>query len=486
MRALPASVTLRTFAAQLLVLFALAAALPARAELPDFTPLAESAGKAVVNISASAKSSKRAGQQDVPEIFRRFFGDDFNFAPSPQDKQSFGSGFIISADGYVLTNNHVVQGADKVTVRLADRRELDAEVIGTDERADVALLKIEGKDLPVLRIGNPDQLKVGAWVLAIGSPFGFEYSVTSGIVSAKARALPNESYVPFIQTDVAINPGNSGGPLLNMSGEVIGINSQIYSRSGGFMGLSFAIPIDVAMESVEQLKTSGHVARGYLGVVIQDISRDLADAYGLPRPAGALIAKVLPGSPAEKTGLKEGDVITQFSGRDINLSSELPQMVGRAKVGQSYPLTVYRDGKARTLNFEVAALPDADADSSTSAGKGKPARPDLSRLGINSIRELSAEEKAALKIDGGAVIMQLAEGAAADAGLRAGDVVVSLQGKPVATAKQFADMAKDLPTGKAVPLGVNRRGQPLILALKLAAPAPDKGAATDKADKKKQ
>ncbi|MDQ8037595.1 MAG: DegQ family serine endoprotease [Pedobacter sp.] len=484
MRSLPGSVALRTFLVQLLALVLLATTLPARAELPDFTPLAENAGKAVVNISASAKSSKRAGQQDVPEIFRRFFGDDFNFAPSPQDKQSFGSGFIISADGYVLTNNHVVQGADKVTVRLSDRRELDAEVIGTDERSDVALLKIEGKDLPVLKIGNPDQLKVGEWVLAIGSPFGFEYSVTSGIVSAKARALPNESYVPFIQTDVAINPGNSGGPLLNMKGEVIGINSQIYSRSGGFMGLSFAIPIDVAMESVEQLKTSGHVARGYLGVVIQDISRDLADAYGLPRPAGALIAKVLPGSPAEKAGLKEGDVITQFSGRDINLSSELPQMVGRAKVGQSYPLTVYRDGKAKTLNFAVAALPDDDSDGApTPAGKGKAAKPDLSRLGINSIRDLSAEEKAALKIDGGAVIMQLAEGAAADAGLRAGDVVISLQGKAVATAKQFADMAKDLPTAKAVPLGVNRRGQPLILALKLAA-APDADKA-DKAEKKK-
>lgn len=464
MRSLLGSVTIRTIA-----VLALFAAAPVRAELPDFTPLAENAGKAVVNISASAKSSsKRGAQQDVPEIFRRFFGDDFNFAPAPQDRQSFGSGFIISSDGYVLTNNHVVQGADKVTVRLSDRRELDAEVIGTDERSDVALLKIDAKDLPVLKIGNPDQLKVGEWVLAIGSPFGFEYSVTSGIVSAKSRALPNEAYVPFIQTDVAINPGNSGGPLLNMKGEVIGINSQIYSRSGGFMGLSFAIPIDVAMDSVDQLKATGHVSRGYLGVVIQDISRDLADAYGLPRPAGALVSKVLPGSPAEKAGLKDGDVITQFNSRDINLSSDLPQMVGRSKVGQSYPLTVYRDGKPRNLNFEVAALPDDQADGTAAAkGKAKPAKPDLSRLGINSIRDLSAEEKAALKIDGGVVVMQLAEGAAADAGLRAGDVIVSLQSKPVITAKQFADLAKELPSGKALPLGVNRRGQPLILALKL-------------------
>ncbi|MDI1301040.1 MAG: DegQ family serine endoprotease [bacterium] len=458
-------------------------AAPVRAELPDFSPLAEDAGRAVVNISASAKSSKRAGQQDVPEIFRKFFGEDFNFAPAPQERQSFGSGFIISKDGYVLTNNHVVQGADKVTVRLSDRREVDAEVIGSDERSDVALLKIDGHDLPVLKIGDPDKLKVGEWVLAIGSPFGFEYSVTAGIVSAKARTLPNGEYVPFIQTDVAINPGNSGGPLLNMKGEVIGINSQIYSRSGGFMGLSFAIPIDVAMETVDQLKSSGHVSRGYLGVVIQDISRDLADAYGLSRPAGALVSRVMPGTPAEKAGLKEGDVITQFNGHDINLSAELPQMVGRVKVGNSYPLTVVRDGRARTLNFEVAALPDDEAPA-TATGKGKTARPDLSRLGISSIRDLTAEEKAALKIEAGVVILQLGEGAAADAGLRAGDVIVSLQGKAVSTAREFIETAKSLPAGKALPLAVNRRGQPIILVLRLDA-VPDEPAKPASPPKKK-
>ena len=467
----------RSLLFRMVTLLVLVGASPARAELPDFRLLAAEASRAVVNISASAKSKSRTSQQDVPEIFRRFFGDDFNFTPPPQDRQSFGSGFIISNDGYVLTNNHVVRGADKVTVRLNDRRELDAEVIGTDERADVALLKIEGKDLPALRIGNPEQLQVGEWVLAIGSPFGFEYSVTSGIVSAKARALPNEAYVPFIQTDVAINPGNSGGPLLNLQGEVIGINSQIYSRSGGFMGLSFAIPIDVAMESVAQIKTSGHVARGYLGVVTQEITRDLADAYNLPRPAGALVSKVLPATPAEKAGVKDGDVITQFNGRDINLASDLPQMVGRAKVGNSYPLTVVREGKVRTLNFEVAALPE-DMEAGLQ-GKGKPgkaaAKPDLSRLGINSIRDLAPEERAALKVDGGVVIMQITDGAAADAGLRAGDVVTSLQGKPVADAPAFVAMAKDLPAGKALPMGINRRGQPMILALRLApAEAPAK------------
>ncbi|HET8731637.1 MAG TPA: DegQ family serine endoprotease [Moraxellaceae bacterium] len=448
----------------------------ARAEVPDFRPLVAEASKAVVNISASAKAKGRVGQQqEVPEIFRRFFGDDFNFAPAPQDRQSFGSGFIISKDGYVLTNNHVVQGADKVTVRLNDRRELDAEVVGTDERSDVALLKIDAKDLPVLRIGNPEQLQVGEWVLAIGSPFGFDYSVTSGIVSAKARALPNEAYVPFIQTDVAINPGNSGGPLLNMQGDVVGINSQIYSRSGGFMGLSFAIPIDVAMESVEQIKASGHVARGYLGVVTQEITRDLADAFGLAKPAGALVSKVLPGTPAEKAGLKDGDVITQFNGRDINLATDLPQMVGRAKVGGVYPLTVVRDGKPRTVNFTVAALPE-DETAATSIKSGKPAKPDLSRLGISSVRDLSAEEKTALKIDGGVVILQLTEGAAADAGLRPGDVITALRGKPVADSHAFVEMAKDLPAGKALPMAVNRRGQPLILALRLAPAEADKPA----------
>lgn len=440
-----------------------------QAQLPDFTPLAETQSKAVVNISASAKSKGRAGaQQEVPEIFRRFFGDDFGYAPAPRDRQSFGSGFVISKDGYVLTNNHVVQGADKVTVRLSDRRELDAEVIGTDERSDVALLKIEATDLPAMKIGDPEKLKVGEWVMAIGSPFGFEYSVTAGIVSAKSRALPNESYVPFIQTDVAINPGNSGGPLLNMDGEVVGINSQIYSRSGGFMGLSFAIPIDVAMDVVAQLKTDGHVARGYLGVVTQDITRDLAEAYGLPRPAGALVAKVLPGTPAEKAGVKEGDVITRFNGRDIGLSSELPQMIGRAKVGDKLPLEVIRDGKVQILSFEVASLPE---DQDVSAAKAAADKPDINRMGI-TIRDLTPQEKAQLKLEGGVVVLQVVEGAGADAGLQPGDVVVALNRKPVLTAQQFVDTAKSLPAGKAVPMSVSRRGQPMILPLRLEAAVP--------------
>ena len=439
----------------------------------DFSELVEQNAKAVVNISASTKAKKgQMQQQQVPEAFKRFFGDDFNFAPQPRDRQSFGSGFIISKDGYVLTNNHVVDHADKVTVKLNDRRELEAEVIGTDERTDVALLKIKADNLPVVHIGNPDVLKVGQPVLAIGSPFGFDYSATAGIVSAKSRALPNESYVPFIQTDVAINPGNSGGPLFNSDGQVIGINSQIYSRSGGYMGLAFAIPIDVAMDVVEQLKDNGKVSRGYLGVVIQDIDRDLAEAYGLAKPAGALVAKVLPDTPAEKAGLKEGDIILAFNGQDIGLSSELPQLIGRTKVGKKVPLTLLREGKKMDIPFEVASLPDdEEVDSDKQA-----AEPDLNSLGIG-LRNLTEQEKTQLKLDDGVVVLRLAEdGAAAEAGIRPNDVIVRVNNQRVKDTQEFIKIAKKLPANKAVPVVINRAGQPRILALRIEG--------TDKKDSK--
>ncbi len=442
----------------------------------DFSDLVEKNAKAVVNISASTKAKKRNAQQlqqqQVPDIFRHFFGDQFQFAPPQREKQSFGSGFIISKEGYVLTNNHVVDHADKVIVKLNDRREVEAEVIGTDERTDVALLKIKADNLPVVEIGNPDKLKVGQPVLAIGSPFGFDYSATAGIVSAKSRALPNESYVPFIQTDVAINPGNSGGPLFNADGQVIGINSQIYSRSGGYMGLAFAIPIDVAMDVVDQLKDKGKVSRGYLGVVIQDIDRDLAEAYGLAKPAGALVAKVLPDTPAEKSGLKEGDVIIAFNGQDIGLSSELPQMIGRAKVGKKVPLTLLRDGKKMDIPFEVASLPDDEEDSPEKA-----AEPDLNSLGVG-LRNLNDQEKTQLKLEGGVLVLRLADdGAAADAGLRANDVIVRLNNQTIKDTQEFIKIAKKLPANKAVPIMIYRAGQPRILALRIES--------TDKKDSKK-
>ncbi|MES2917011.1 MAG: DegQ family serine endoprotease [Pseudomonadota bacterium] len=461
----------RSLMFRMVAVLVLVGASPARAELPDFRPLAAEASHAVVNISASTKSRARAAPQEVPEPFRRFFGDEFSFAPPPQDRQSSGTGFIISRDGYILTNNHVVQGADVVTVRLKDRRELDAEVVGTDERADVALLKIDAKDLPVLVIGDPEQLQVGEWVLAIGSPFGFDYSVTSGILSAKARGLPGNPYVPFLQTDVPINPGNSGGPLFNLQGQVVGINSQIFSLSRGYMGLSFAIPIDVAMESVEQIKASGHVTRGYLGVATQDVTRDLADAYNLPLPAGALVTRVMPGTPAEKAGVKDGDVITRFNGRDISLASDLTPLVGRAKVGSSYPLTVIREGKPLTISVEVMPLPD-DQVATGSARPGKAGKPDVSRLGI-AIRDLTADEKAGLKIESGVVVFQVNE-VAAEAGLRPGDVITALQGKPVGDGRSFVESVKALPGGKVVAVAVNRRGHPLILALRLPAQEEDK------------
>ncbi|RZU47101.1 serine protease Do [Fluviicoccus keumensis] len=437
----------------------------ASASAVDFSDLVEQNAKAVVNISASAKAVRSKPslqqQQQIPDIFKKFFGDDFGM-PQQRDRQSFGSGFIISKDGYVLTNNHVVVDADKVVIRLNDRRELEADVVGTDERTDVALLKIKADDLPTVKIGNPDKLKVGQPVLAIGSPFGFDYSATAGIVSAKSRALPNESYVPFIQTDVAINPGNSGGPLFNADGEVIGINSQIYSRSGGYMGLAFAIPIDVAMEVADQLKAGGKVSRGYLGVVVQDVDRDLAEAYGLAKPAGALVAKVIPETPAEKAGLKEGDVITAFDGHDIGLSSELPQMIGRAKVGKKTPLTVLRDGKPQTLTFEVASLPnDADDDGGSTSGE-----PDIDSLHI-SIRNLNDQEKAQLKVDGGVVVMQVVDGVAADAGVRPGDIILKLNGQAIKETKDFVAIARKLPVNKAVPMLTLRQGQPKILAIRL-------------------
>jgi len=432
----------------------------------DFSELVEKNANAVVNISASTKAKKRSlsqqQQQQVPDIFRHFFGDQFGYAPPQRDKQSFGSGFIISKEGYVLTNNHVVDNADKVIVKLNDRRELEAEVIGTDERTDVALLKIKADNLPVVQIGNPDKLKVGQPVLAIGSPFGFDYSATAGIVSAKSRALPNESYVPFIQTDVAINPGNSGGPLFNADGQVIGINSQIYSRSGGYMGLAFAIPIDVAMDVVEQLKDKGKVSRGYLGVVIQDIDRDLAEVYGLSKPAGALVSKVLPDTPAEKAGLKEGDVIIAFNNQEIGLSSELPQMIGRAKVGKKVPLTLLRDGKKMDVPFEVASLPEDEVDTADKANE-----PDLNSLGIG-LRNLTEQEKTQLKLEGGVVVLRLADdGAAAEAGLRANDVLVRLNNQMVKDTDEFLKIAKKLLVNKAVPVMIYRAGQPRIVALRL-------------------
>ena len=453
--------------------------LVARAELPDFTPLVEEASPAVVNISTRQKLPQRgaAGAQVMPDLeglppmLREFFERNMPQMPrNPQggrqrEAQSLGSGFIISRDGYVLTNNHVVADADEIIVRLSDRSELEAKLIGADPRTDVALLKVQGKDLPIVKIGKSDELKVGSWVLAIGSPFGFDHSVTAGIVSAKGRSLPNENYVPFIQTDVAINPGNSGGPLFNLDGEVIGINSQIFTRSGGFMGLSFAIPIDVAMSVADQLKAEGKVSRGWLGVVIQEVNKDLAESFGLDKPAGALVAQVLEGGPAAKGGLQVGDVILSMNGQPIVLSADLPHLVGALKPGSKIDLDVVRGGTRKTLSMAIGALPEEGDEMAASGAEG--VERSSNRLGV-SVVELTDEQKKALDIQGGVVIKDVLEGPAAMMGLRPGDVITHLNNQAISSAKTFTQIAKDLPKNRSVSMRVLRQGRASFITFKLA------------------
>ncbi|CEA01075.1 protease Do [Pseudomonas saudimassiliensis] len=450
------------------------------ANLPDFTELVEEASPAVVNISTRQNVNPRSAAmgpmmpdlEGLPPIFREFFERSFpggsQSAPQRQ-AQSLGSGFIVSKDGYVLTNNHVVADADEIFVRLSDRREMEAELIGADPRSDLALLKIEaGADLPVVRMGKSADLKTGEWVLAIGSPFGFEYSVTAGIVSAKGRSLPNESYVPFIQTDVAINPGNSGGPLFNLDGEVVGINSQIFTRSGGFMGLSFAIPVDVAMDVVEQLKSEGTVRRGWLGVVIQEVNKDLAESFGLERPAGALVAQVMPGGPGDKGGLKAGDVILKLNGEDIIMSSDLPHAVGRMRPGSKATMDIIRDRKRQKLQIEIGALAEDDA---MAAGPGapSPSAPAATdnRLGI-AVVELTDEQKKSLDVPAGVVVREVRPGPGAMIGLRPGDVITNLNNRVVATAADFAEIASKLPANRSVSMRVIRQGRASYITFRLA------------------
>lgn len=439
-------------------------------ELPDFTELVDANAPAVVNISTvqrrevSESRRPRSRNEDLEEFFRRFFPPERGGAPR-RAPQSLGSGFIISKDGYVLTNNHVVDGADEIVVRLSDRRELTAALVGADPRSDLAVLKLDAKNLPTVKLGKSKPLKVGEWVLAIGSPFGFDYSVTAGIVSAKGRSLPteaNENYVPYIQTDVAINPGNSGGPLFNLKGEVVGINSQIYSNSGGFMGVSFAIPIDVAMEVADQLKDNGRVSRGWLGVVIQEVNRELAESFGLDKPAGALVARVLEGSPAEAAGLREGDVIIAFNGDPIGLSSELPHLVGRTRVGSTSNMRVQRDGKAITIPVKIGELAD-----NAMAGRAVdgPVDADVGRIGL-TVAPLTDAERENLSLEGGVKVVS-SSGPAAEAGLREGDIITRLNNRAIDDPEAFAKVAKELPAGRSVPVLIVRGDVPTFLAFRV-------------------
>ncbi|BDX19025.1 serine protease MucD [Halopseudomonas aestusnigri] len=448
------------------------------ADLPDFTELVEEASPAIVNISTRQKVSSQpvAGMQGMPDLegmppmFREFFERSFPQAPAPREReapQSLGSGFIISRDGYVLTNNHVVADADEIFVRLSDRREMQAELVGADPRSDLALLKIDaGDDLPVVKIGKSADLKPGEWVLAIGSPFGFDYSVTAGIVSAKGRSLPNENYVPFIQTDVAINPGNSGGPLFNLDGEVVGINSQIFTRSGGFMGLSFAIPMDVAMDVVEQIKDSGSVQRGWLGVVIQEVNKDLAESFDLPKPAGALVAQIMPGGPADKGGLKVGDVILEFNGHEVVRSSDLPHAVGRVRPGTDATLVVMRDKQRKTLTMEIGTLPDDDAVAAAGTNEQAPSAAS-NRLGVTVV-ELTDDQKKNLDIHSGVVVREVSRGPGAMVGLRPGDIITNLDNRSVDSVETFTRIARDLPDNRSISMRVIRQGRASYITFRLA------------------
>ena len=436
-------------------------------ELPDFTGLVEKQGPAVVNISTtqiirSAQGFPFAEGDPYYEFFRRFAPQ----MPRERESQSLGSGFIISADGYIMTNAHVVDSADKITVRLTDKREFRAKVIGADKRTDVALLKIEATGLPKITVGDPNKLKVGEWVVAIGSPFGFDSSVTAGIVSAKGRSLPQDNFVPFIQTDVAINPGNSGGPLFNMNGEVVGINSQIYTRSGGSMGLSFAIPIDVATQVTEQLRTSGKVTRGRIGVTIQELTRELAESFGLSKPNGALISSVEKNGPADKAGIEASDVILKFDGNPVNSSSDLPRLVAATKPGSKVAVELWRKGGARQITVEIAEMPEDGKLARAAKNLADEVSKMISRLGI-AVSELGKEQLQELEISGGLLVEEVKGSAARAAGLQQGDVLLAIGNIPIRSLNQFNEILKQVGKGRNVALLVRRGDAASYMAIRL-------------------
>ena len=439
--------------------------------LPDFAGLVDRFGPAVVNVSVVGKRQTIAGlggglSPDDPfyEFFRRFGipapgQGPRGQAPAPRGE---GSGFIVSPDGYILTNAHVVEAADEVTVRMTDRREYSAKVVGLDKRTDVAVLKIEGKDLPVVKLGDPARLRAGEWVIAIGSPFGFDNSVTAGVVSATSRSLPGEdsNYVPFIQTDVAVNPGNSGGPLFNLDGEVVGINSQIYSRTGGYMGLSFAIPIDLASDIKEQLIKTGKVSRGRIGVSIQEVNAQFAESFGLDRPRGALVGSVENGGPADKGGVKAGDIILSANGRTIERSSELPAIIAAVRPGTETALEVWRDRGVRKLSVKVGELAETSERVAQSRSEGGSSE---NRLGL-AVRELTPVEQRQAETRGSLLVEQ-SDGPAADAGIQSGDVILGVNGRNVKSLKELREATEK--AGKTVALLIQRQDAQIFVPLRM-------------------
>jgi serine protease Do len=446
------------------------------ANLPDFTVLAEKQGPAVVNISIT--QVMRGNQMPFPgmpydenlqEFFKRFGIPGMPGMPGAPNQgqeyksQSLGSGFIISQDGYILTNAHVISAADEVLVKLSDKREFKAKIIGADKRTDIALIKIDAKNLPKVTIGDPSKLKVGEWVAAIGSPFGLENTMTAGIVSAVGRALPQENYVPFIQTDVAINPGNSGGPLFNLAGEVVGVNSQIYSRSGGSMGLSFSIPIDVAIGISNQLKTSGRITRGWLGVAIQELTKELAESFGMKGTSGALIAGVEKGGPAEKGGLEAGDVIVQFDGKVVETSNDLPRIVGMTDPGKSVNVDVLRKGGKKTLRIKVGEMPSEEIEISQNNTPSTEAS--TNKIGL-TLAALTPEQKKKLNGKNGLLVTG-STGAAAEAGIRRGDVILGLNNSETQSVDQFNKQINAVRAGKTVAVLVQRGDSTLYVPIKV-------------------
>ena len=447
------------------------------ADLPDFTGIVQKYGPAVVNVRAHYNSASELtdnggtpDDQQIPDIFKRFFGMPIQPPDQGPDQgaESIGSGFIISADGYILTNNHVVDHADTVTVRLSDRRELTAKVVGTDPQYDIALLKVNAGNLPVVTIGDSHTLKPGQWVVAIGSPFGFDHSVTQGIVSAVGRSFgqQDQQYVPFIQTDVPINRGNSGGPLFNLQGQVVGVNSQIFSNTGGYQGIAFSIPIDIAMNAVQQIKTKGYVSRGMLGVEVQDITADIAKSKDLrlSQVRGALVAKVTPGSGAEKAGIQIGDVILSYNGHPIDTATDLPPLVGETPPGSTATVQISRDGKVQNVKVKVGELP-RDEKTLQAMRSGAPSSSGNSALGL-SVQAITPAMRQQLDLkDKGGVVISDVRGAAAQAGLQQGDVILRVGNKPVDSPAAFKSAAADVKPGDTVLLLVSRDGASRFVAV---------------------
>jgi serine protease Do len=465
--------------------------------LPDFADLVDKVGPAVVNIRTTTRVSGTTSQRALPpgmddgdmsEFFRRFFGIPLPQAPNtPRGKDrgdrggspdqsdngddeksnGVGSGFILSSDGYVMTNAHVVDDADNIYVTLTDKREFKAKLIGADDRTDIAIVKISATNLPAVTIGDSNKLRVGEWVLAIGSPFGLDNTVTEGIVSAKGRETGD--YLPFIQTDAAVNPGNSGGPLINMQGEVIGINSQIYSRTGGFMGIAFAIPIDEAMRVADQLKSTGKVVRGRIAVSIGQVTKDVSDSLGLPRAEGALVSSVEPGGPADKAGIQPGDIILKFNGNPVEADTDLPRMVGDTKPGTKATVTIWRKGQSRELPITVVQTqPEKVAKGGEPAAPTPKAHPS-NPLGV-TVSDLSADQVKTLKLRTGGVQVDAVEGPAARVGLQKGDIILRVGDTDVSTAKQFDQATAHLDSQKMVPVLVRRGENTQFVPIKPRAP----------------